>query len=411
MNAPDQPSVVTAAAVDLRSGTINVGAVVRALLDHASDGQPTAIGFPGAVDIDYTPVLPLFGRLFNNVGDPQSDPGGTAHTKVLERAVVDWCADLFALPDDDRWGYVTAGGTEGNLAALHAAHRRHPNAVVYYSRAAHYSIGKILDIIGASSEIVDVDERGEMDYQHLAALVGWRRHRPAVVVATAGTTMTEAVDDPDRVDAVLREAGVDRRHVHVDAALAGIPLALDGVLTLGPGSGVDSIAVSGHKFFGTPIPCGVVLMRDSIRRPGRHVAYTATLDTTVSGSRCGQAAALLWCAIAAHGRDGHRARTARARDLAAYAVDQLAAIGWPAWRHPHAFTVVLATPPAAVTRKWLLATDGSWSHTICMPGVTRGQIDALVTDLDTARRNGVPVPQQRRPPQTVLPQHAGASGS
>ncbi|MDG4810507.1 histidine decarboxylase [Micromonospora sp. WMMD1120] len=392
---------------------MNVAAVVRALLDNAADGQRTAIGFPGAVDMDYSAVLPLFGRLFNNVGDPLSDPGGTAHTKVLERAVVDWCADLLALPADDRWGYVTAGGTEGNLAALHAAHRRHPDAVVYYSRAAHYSVGKILDIIGAPGELVDVDEGGEMDYRHLATLVGWRRHRPAIVVATAGTTMTEAVDDPARVDAVLREAGVDRRHVHVDAALAGIPLALDGVLTLAPGSGVDSIAVSGHKFFGTPIPCGLVLMRDSIRRPGRHVAYTATLDTTVSGSRCGQAAALLWCAIAAHGRDGHRARTARARDLAAYAVEQLTAIGWPAWRHPHAFTVVLATPPAAVTGKWLLATDGSWSHTICMPGVTRGQIDALVADLQTASRDGVPVPQQRRSsqtaaPQTVAPQPAGA---
>ncbi|MEK8105051.1 hypothetical protein NKG94_07215 [Micromonospora sp. M12] len=202
---------------------------------------------------------------------------------------------------------------------------------------------------------------------------------------------------------------MDQRHVHVDAALAGIPLALDGVLTLGPGSGVDSVAVSGHKFFGTPIPCGLVLMRASIRRPGRHVAYTATFDTTVNGSRCGQAAVLLWYAIATQHRDGHRARTTRARDLAAYAVDQLVGIGWPAWRHPHAFTVVLATPPAAVTRKWLLATDGPWSHTVCMPGVTRGQIDALVADLDTASRNEAPVPLQRRPAQTGSPRHAAAS--
>ncbi|MEK8105052.1 hypothetical protein NKG94_07220 [Micromonospora sp. M12] len=46
--------MLTASAVDLRAGSINVGAVVQALLDHASHGQPTAIGFPGAVDIDYT---------------------------------------------------------------------------------------------------------------------------------------------------------------------------------------------------------------------------------------------------------------------------------------------------------------------------------------------------------------------
>ncbi|MCW3817603.1 histidine decarboxylase [Micromonospora sp. DR5-3] len=411
MSAPEQPTVLTDADLDLHAVNPDPGTVVQALLDQAAAGQPTAIGFPGAVDLDYTPVLPLFGRLFNNVGDPKSDPGGTAHTKALERAVVDWCADLMALPANDRWGYVTAGGTEGNLAALHAAHRCYPDAVVYYSQAAHYSIGKILDIIGAPHELVDVDERGEMDYQHLAALVGWRRHRPAVVVATAGTTMTEAVDDPARIDVVLRAVGVDRRHVHVDAALAGIPLALDGSLTLGEGSGVDSVAVSGHKFFGAPIPCGLVLMRDSIRRPGQHIAYTATVDTTVSGSRCGQAAALLWYAIAAHGREGHRARTAQARGLAAYAVEQLDSIGWPAWRHSRAFTVVLATPPAAVTRKWLLATEGQWSHTICMPGVTRGQVDALITDIRTAIRDGAWVPRQRRPPQTLPRQHARARGS
>ncbi|SCL56362.1 L-histidine carboxy-lyase (histamine-forming) [Micromonospora citrea] len=407
----NQVGFLTDDAVDLGGSPVDAETVVQALLNQATAGQPTAIGFPGAVDIDYTPVMPLFRQLFNNVGDPATDPGGTAHTKALERAVIDWCADLMALPADDRWGYVTSGGTEGNLAALHAARRRYPGAVVYYSQAAHYSIGKILDIIGAPHALVDVDERGEMDYQHLAALVGWRRHQAAIVVATAGTTMTEAVDDPARIDTVLREVGIDRRHVHVDAALAGIPLALDGALTLDESSGVDTLAVSGHKFFGTPIPCGLVLMRDSIRRPGRHIPYTATSDTTVSGSRCGQATAMLWYAIATHGRDGHRARAARARDLAAYAVEQLDAVGWPAWRHRHAFTVVLATPPPAVARRWLLATEGQWSHTICMPGVTRGQIDALVTDLHTAIRDGVTIPGQRRPPQSAtVRQHVGAGG-
>jgi histidine decarboxylase len=354
-------------------------AVFQMLMDQAAAGQAAAIGYPGAVDIDYAPVLPLFTRLFNNVGDPNTDPGGTAHTKPLERAVVDWCADLLGMPATDRWGYVTAGGTEGNLAAVHAALHRHRDAVVYYSRAAHYSIGKILDILGTDGLVIDTDPAGEMDYRHLNTLVAEHRDRPAIVIATAGTTMTEAVDDPARIQAVLQAHGVRRRHVHVDAALSGIPLALDGVLRFD--ATIDSVAVSGHKFFGTPIPCGVVLLRDSDRRAGPHIAYTDTLDTTVSGSRCGQAAALLWHAIAVHGHAGHRARVQRARDLAAHTADRLTAIGWPAWRHPHAFTVVLRTPPASITRKWLLATDGDWSHVICMPGITRAQMDAFLTDL------------------------------
>lgn len=385
------------AAVDLGT-TVDVSAVCQMLIDQASAAQATSIGFPGAVDIDYGPVLPLFRRLWNNIGDPGTNPGGAAHTKALERAVIAWCADVVALPPNDRWGYITAGGTEGNLAGLYTAHRRYPSAIAYYSRAAHYSIPKVLDIIGVPSVVVDIDDAGEMNYEHLAMLVGRRRNRPAIVIATAGTTMTEAIDDTDRIHAVLQANRVRRHHVHVDAALAGIPLALDGAVRLDDDGGIDSIAISGHKFFGTPIPCGVVLMRESARRQGRHIAYTATLDTTVTGSRCGQAAALLWYAIAAYGDDGHRTRAIRARNLAGYTDERLRTIGWPAWRHPRGFTVVLRTPPIAVTEKWLLATDGDWSHIICMPGITRGQIDAFVADIAAAARAGqgaTPIPGQR----------------
>jgi histidine decarboxylase len=59
----------------------------------------------------------------------------------------------------------------------------------------------------------------------------------------------------------------------------------------------------------------------------------------------------------------------------------LTEIGWPAHRHPHAFTVVLRTPPETVTKKWVLAGDSQWSHIITMPGVVADQIDAFVQDL------------------------------
>ncbi|MEU9505380.1 histidine decarboxylase [Micromonospora sp. NPDC048170] len=401
------PRVDLEAAADLGQSPIDVAAVIQTLADQAAQGQAMSIGFPGAVDIDYRAVAPLHGRLWNNIGDPATEPGGAAHTKALERAVIAWCADAVALPADNRWGYVTAGGTEGNLAALHAAHVRYPTGVVYYSAAAHYSIRKIIEIVGVRSVVVDATDTGEMSYPHLASRARRNRQRPAIVVATAGTTMTEAIDNTSRIHAVLSDIGIDRRHVHVDAALAGIPLALDGALRLDDASGVDSVAISGHKFFGTPTPCGVVLMRDSIRRHGTHIAYTGTLDTTVAGSRCGQAAAMLWYAIASHGREGHRWRATAARQLAADAVDKLTAVGWPAWRHPHAFTVVLRTPPELVRQKWLLATDGDWSHTICMPGISRAQIDAFVADIAAAVRWSPPaaIPRPRSAAEPTSGQH------
>ncbi|MBO4210520.1 histidine decarboxylase [Micromonospora echinofusca] len=377
------PTLSLTDAADLHHAPIDVATVLDHLVRDADAAAATSIGFPGAVDLDQTEVMTRLGRrLWNNIGDP-ADTGGTAHTRVLERAVVAWVDDILAMPADDRWGYVTTGGTEGNLSALHAAHRRHPTARIYYSTAAHYSIPKIVEILGARGVVVDARPDGEMDYAHLAAQV--RRHRrwPAIVVATAGTTLTEAVDDSTRIRAILDEHHV-RGHLHVDAALSGIPLALDGRLRFDDDAGIGSITVSGHKFLGAPTPCGVVLIRDSVRGHGGHVSYTDTVDSTITGSRCGLAAALLWHAIATHGREGHRWRASEARTLAAYTVYQLTAAGWPAWRHPHAFTVVLPTPPEPVRKKWLLATHGDTSHIICMPGITRAQIDAFVADITAA---------------------------
>ncbi len=373
-------------AANLDNPALDVTGVLEALMRGVRTDRATNIGFPGATDLDYAEVAPFFGQLWNNVGDPWTDPGGAAHTKPIERAVLSWFGALLGLPADERWGYVTTGGTEGNLAALHAARNRFPQAIAYYSQDAHYSIPKLLDILGVPSVAIRTSERGEMDYDSLHEFVAPNRHRPAIVVATVGTTMTEAVDDLARIDSVLREHGVRHRHVHVDAALAGVPLALDGLLRL---DRADSIAISGHKFFATPIPCGVVLIRRSVQRAGVHVPYTATLDTTVTGSRCGQAALLLWHAIATHGREGLLIRARTARDLAAYATARLNDVGCPAWRHRHAFTVVLPTPPPVVTDRWNLATVSGRSHIICMPGVTKEQIDAFVGAISTAQ---VPAP-------------------
>ncbi|MGW0506670.1 histidine decarboxylase [Micromonospora sp. NPDC003241] len=389
-----------AVAADLSRDDIDVTAVLDHLVADAAATAPTAIGYPGAVDLDHSAVIARLGhRLWNNIGDP-ADTGGVTHTRVLEQAVVAWMADLFEIPAGDRWGYVTTGGTEGNLSALAAAYRRWPTARIYYSTTAHYSIPKIVDLLGAYKTVVRAHPDGEMDYDHLAEQLRKRRRWPAIVVATAGTTMTEAVDDITRIRAILTHhptAG----HLHVDAALSGIPLALDGKLRCDD-LGIDSIAVSGHKFLGVPTPCGVVLIRDHVRNPARQpIAYTAAADTTITGSRCGLAAALLWHAIAAHGREGHRWRAAEARTVAAYAVEQIRATGWQAWRYPHAFTVVLPTPPETVRVKWLLATDGPASHLICMPGITTAQIDALTADLTAAIRTPIPRPRTPHTPEVT----------
>jgi histidine decarboxylase len=367
----------------------------------------TNIGFPGATDFDYSPLAPLLcTQLINNVGDPYVDGVAANHTKDLEREVVGFCADLLRAPDDDRWGYVTSGGTEGNLYALYLARTLHPTGIVYHSDAAHDSIGKALRLLGMDSVRIRTDEWDSLDYLDLAGQIALRRHQPAIVVATAGTTMHEAVDDVRRTTHILDKLAVRDRFVHVDAALSGIPLALldpDVRPGLDFADGADSVTVSAHKYFGSPAPAGIVVTRASYRdRVARSTGYTGSPDATIGGSRSGHAPLILWYAINLHGISGLRARADAARELAAYAHQRLADLGWPAHRHPLAFTVALATPPARVLNKWVLVSHGDWSHLVTIPGVSTQVIDRFIQDLAAA------MPTPRVPRQRLAPDVEGA---
>jgi histidine decarboxylase len=374
MTAPD-PAWLDEAASLLSGKPVDLEAVLDGLLAQRAAQLERHFFYPVATDIDFRPLADFYAKIWNNIGSRHSSPPGGNHTKAAERAVLAWAAALFDFPDAGWWGNITTGGTAGNRAGLLAARDLLPaGAVTYYSAGAHYSVPKILHELAMPAVQVYTDQYGEMIYDHLAEVLD--PTHPAIVNATAGTTMTEAVDDVARINTILDVAGTADRYVHVDAALSGIPLALDGNLWT---EGVHSIAISGYKFLGVTHIGGMVLGRRTAHRRERHIPYIASMDDSPNGSIDGLPALMMWYAVALHGNDGLRARAHAARRLAEYAADRLNQISWPAWRHPHAFTVVFPTPPAAIRQDWPIASDADgWSHLICMPGVTRAQVDAFV---------------------------------
>jgi histidine decarboxylase len=291
-------------------------------------------------------------------------------------------------------GYVTSGGTEATLHALWLARSLHPDGIVYYSAAAHSSVEKAIDILAVRSVRVAANQCGEIDYEDLTRQLHARRAAPAIVVATAGAIMTEAVDDVRRITAILDQLAIGRRYIYVDAALAGIPLAnLDPDRRRGFdfADGADAIAVSGHKFLGTPVACAVALVKAShcIGLAAR-TAYTGTPDTTITNSRSGLAVLALWYAIECYGRDGLQALADACRRLAAYTHRRLIDLGWPAHRHRDALTITVPALPAALTKRWAVATADSFSQIVCTPGTTRQDIDALLADLATVDQPALP---------------------
>ena len=339
------------------------------------------IGYPAATDFDYSELYPLLQYTLNNIGDPYFS-STDMQTKGFEQEVIKFFAELFHAPANNHWGYVTNGGSEGNLYALYLARELFSNGMVYYSEATHYSVQKNVHLLGMDSIVIRAQQNGEMDYDDLMETIQLHRHRPVIILANIGTTMTEAKDDVSKVKEILKAYAIKSSYIHCDAALAGTYLSLLDKGNFDFRYGADSIAVSGHKFIGSPITCGLVLVKKTYKdRIGRLVSYIGTLDTTVSGSRNGITPVFLWYAVKKYGKEGLLNRATKALSLANYTVDQLKIIDTPAWKNEDALTVLFPKPAEWICNKWQLASENDLSHLICMPGINKRQIDLFISDM------------------------------
>jgi histidine decarboxylase len=344
------------------------------------------IGYPVAFDFDYSALMPFLSFSLNNAGDPFMPMTYLLNSHDFEREVVSFFAQLARAPDDQWWGYVTNGSTEGNLYGLYLARELLPEGIVYFSQDSHYSVSKNLHFLNMRHIMIRSQPNGEMDYEDLRETLKIRRDAPPIIFANVGTTMKEARDDIVVIRSILDDLAIEKRYIHCDAALCGGYAAfLDPPPAWDFEDGADSIAISGHKFLGSPIPCGIVLARRAhVDRIGHSVAYIGSVDTTISGSRNGFTPLILWYAIRSLGREGMKRRTERSLQTAAYAEKRLRQAGIEAWRNPQALTVVFQQPPREIRDKWQLASAGGYSHLICMPHVRREQIDELIGDIQNA---------------------------
>ena len=353
-------------------------------LEYLQDVANREIGYPVAFDFDYSALTPFLEFSLNNAGDPFMPMTYLLNSHDFEREVVSFFAGLARAPEDQWWGYVTNGSTEGNLYGLYLSRELLPDGIVYFSQDSHYSVGKNLHFLNMRHIMIRSQPNGEIDYEDLRETLRIRRDAPPIIFANIGTTMKEARDDIGTISEILDDLAIESRYIHCDAALCGGYAAF---LEPRPAwdfeDGADSIAISGHKFIGSPIPCGIVLARRAhVERIGHSVAYIGSVDTTISGSRNGFTPLLLWYAIRSLGTEGLKQRIDESLQVAAYAEEQFNGAGIKAWRNPQALTVVFPQPSPDVRKKWQLASASGFSHLICMPHVRREQIDELIRDIE-----------------------------
>ena len=343
---------------------------------------PFTAGYPVNMEFDYSDLYPLLKFAANNIGDPFAHSRYQSNTHETEREVVRAVAELARLPADDAWGYVTTGGTEGNMYGIYVGREMLRDPIAYFSQDTHYSVLKILHVLNIRNIMIRSQENGEIDYDDLRESIRINRDSPPLIVANIGTTMKGAVDDLDRIRGIVEELALPRSYIHADAALSGMILPfVDDPQPFGFDSGIDSFAISGHKMLGSPIPCGVVVTRrEYTAQIGRAIEYVGALDTTLMGSRNAFTPMIIWYSLTKHGKDGFREMVARMLDTAEYAVREFNANGIPAWREKNSVTVVFPRPSPYVLFQWQIAPLDEIAHLITMPQVTRELIDQVIAD-------------------------------
>ena len=354
--------------------------------------NPRSIGYPCNQTWDYSSLFRFLQFSANNIGDPYQGTLFKMNTHDFEREVVGEFARFTAADPDDHWGYVTAGGTEGNMYGLYLARELHPEGIVYFSEESHYSVPKILRLQHTRSIMIRSQPSGEMDYDDLRESIRIHRDVPPIIFANIGTTMRGAIDNLDRIKEIFEELAIPNHYIHADAALSGMILPF--VKNPPPwnfGDGVDSLSISGHKLIGAPLPCGLAMARKThVDRIARSVEYVGVNDTTIMGSRSAFSPLILWYALKKLHEEGLTNIVRRSLELADYAIGRLGEIGVKAWRNDNSITVVFPRPPESLMEDWVIAPDGDIGHIITLPHVSREIIDSFVGDFARALRSEQP---------------------
>lgn len=146
---------------------------------------------------------------------------------------------------------------------------------------------------------------------------------------------------------------------------------------------IDSITVSGHKMLGCPMPCGVALTcRKHIAKVEQRIDYLNSVDTTIMGSRNGQAALFMWHSLRRKGVEGIKADVQLCLATAGYLRDQLQAHGVRARLNALSTSVVLERPvDEGFIQRWQLACEEDIAHVVVMPNVTEQKVDYFVAEL------------------------------
>ncbi len=301
-----------------------------ALFDHSLfNGHPRFFGYITSSPAPIGILGDLLAAAVNpNVGAWILSPVATE----IEAQAVRWVAELIGYPADCG-GLFVSGGNMANFVGMLAARAAAapwnvrqdgmagPGARrlrIYASAETHTWVQKAADLAGLGTDAIrwiPTDDDLRMDTAALRTTLDQDRaagDQPMMVIGTAGSVSTGAVDPLADIAALCRDAGI---WFHVDGAYGALAAAVPGAAAdLQAMRLADSVAVDPHKWLYAPLEAGCLLARDpdtlraafAYHPPYYHFGVEATnyVDFGPQNSR-GFRALKVWLALGHAGRAGY----------------------------------------------------------------------------------------------------------
>jgi aromatic-L-amino-acid decarboxylase len=273
--SPDAGSDAALASLPIGRHPIGLERALAFLSDHVDfNGQnTTAPGFFAYIPLGnvYHGAIADFLAAVSNRFSARVD--ACAGAVRIENQVLEWLASIVGYPATSA-GNLASGGSMANLTAIVTAReaagirsRDVERAVVYLTDQAHHCVTKGLRIAGLGDCVVrriPMDARFRMSPDALDRAMSDDARaglRPWLVVGTAGTTDTGAVDPLDAMADIAARRGA---WFHVDGAYGAVfALCPEGRKRLHGMERSDSLVLDPHKGLFIPLGLGAVLVRDA----------------------------------------------------------------------------------------------------------------------------------------------------
>ncbi|MEJ2084181.1 MAG: aminotransferase class I/II-fold pyridoxal phosphate-dependent enzyme [Acidobacteriota bacterium] len=353
---PEQP-------MSYSDGAVELAASLREELPEA--GQPFAelleLIFERALNLSYNTASPGYLAYIPGGGLPHAGVADLIADTVnryigvfiacpglvqLEINVTRWMCDIVGYGPDSQ-GLLTTGGSMANFTGIYTARREKLpddflNGTLYCSDQVHHSITKAAMLAGfppINIRTIPSDDSYRMPIDALAQAIENDRQggmKPFLIVASAGTVNTGAVDD---LEAIADLAADERLWFHVDGAYGGFfALTERGRARLSGLDRSDSISLDPHKGLFLPYGTGCLVVRDgSALKRAHHVVadYMPSLQDDpelIDFSECSPELSRdfrglrVWLPIKMHGIGAFRQALDEKLDLAAWACRELATI-------------------------------------------------------------------------------------